>query len=116
MIGILWRQLGIGKYLVLASLAAGAYWFVWDTGRGFERARWERISAEEVARQAEIMEDAHAAGELAAERLLNSETRRRELVRRLSNEALKDPRADDTCLGPAGVMRLNSVGNQAQPD
>ena len=54
--------------------------------------------------------------EVAAGRLMKSEAERMKLVRRLSNEALQDTNADATCVGPAGVLRLNTLGRKANTD
>lgn len=107
---------GYAKYIAIALLAAVAYWFVWDTGRGFERGRWERATVVELQRQQTILDAAQMASEIAAGLLLDSEAVRSKLVRRLSNEAANDTGADNACITPAGVVRLNSVGGEANTD
>lgn len=101
---------GYVKYAAIALAASLAYWFVWDTGRGFERGRWERATQVELRRQADATEDARVASEVAAGRLLASEAERQKLLRRLRDEALADDNAGNACIGAAGVMRLNSIG------
>ena len=114
MIFMIWKALGLYKYLVIAALAAAAYWFVWDTGRGYERARWEAAMAAEVARQAEIVNAALEASRIAAGLLMDAEDQREELVRRLQREAHKSPSADAVCLGADSIMRLNTIGGDAE--
>lgn len=116
MIALIIKYLLPIKLVAAAIAVAVAYWFVWDTGRGFERALWESASAEEVSRQRDISEDAQRASEVAAGRLLKSEATRRSLVRRLRNEATLDPDADAMCINPAGSLRLNAIGGNADPD
>ena len=113
MLSVVLNALGVYKYLILAALAAAAYWFVWDTGRGFERARWEAVMAAEVSRQAEIIEAAAVASEVAAALLLSAEGRRLALVRRLQNEARNSTDADACGLGAAGVLRLNTLSGRS---
>lgn len=104
------------RYIAIALIAVGAYWFVWDTGRGFERGRWEAATQVEQDRQRDIAEASREASEVAAGVLLSMEAERSKLLRRLKNEASHDPGADNACLTPAGSLRLNSVGDQADVD
>ncbi len=114
MFSILFNAIGVYKYLLFAALAAMAYWFVWDTGRGFERARWEAAMATEVARQQEIADAFRDSSRLLAEQLLDSTEERGTLLRRLQREARDATDADACGLGAAGVMRLNNLSGSTE--
>lgn len=112
MFSVVMNALGVYKYLIFIALAAGAYWFVWDTGRGFERARWETAMAKEVSRQQTIIDAALVASEEAAALLLSAEDQRVALVRKLSNAALSAPNSGNPCLDAASILRLNALGGK----
>ena len=99
------------KALAIVALVGLAYWWAYDNGVGAERQRWETASVVEQNRQTVINDAAREASEEAARLLLEANEQRDELVRRLSNEARSDPDAGRACLGPAGVMRLNSLSD-----
>jgi len=120
MIGAIIGGFSITQKLVLAvtvlSMIGVGYWWIWDTGREYERAVWVEASANEVARQDEINDIAREEAEILAEQLLSVQEERRALLRRLRNEARNDAGADVACIGPAGILRLNSVGGAPDTD
>lgn len=114
MISLVWSALGIYKYLIIAALAAAAYWFVWDTGRDFERGRWETKMSAEVSRQQDITDEFRALSESLAEQLLSSNEQRESILRRLQREARDAPDADACGLGASSVMRLNNLNGSPE--
>lgn len=99
------------KYVALAALAFGAYWYVWDTGRDFERSKWETAMAAEAARIDRILDVAQDYSEALAGQLTDADRVRSDLIRRLQHAARTSPNADRVCLDADGVMRLNQIGD-----
>jgi len=101
------------KYVAIFLVAAFVFWYVRDMGVQAERQRWELATAEEQARQSEITTIYREASQLLASQLMDSDLARGNLVRRLQDEARSAPNAGRQCLDVDGVLRLNSLGNQA---
>jgi len=99
---------GYWKYLAIVGIASFAYWYVWDTGRDFERAKWEAAMIEEQARGIERLENAYAYGALLADELHAAGLQRGDILRRLQNAARNSPNAGAACLDADGVLRLNT--------
>ena len=113
MIGLLASPLlkPILKYGAMVAVALFAYWYVWDTGRDHERAKWEDAMRAEQDRQVELLDAAREHGAALAAELEAAEVERSDLLRRMQDEARNAPNAGNACLDADSVMRLNSLGN-----
>jgi len=111
MIGLLIKYALPLKAFAILAIAAFAYYYVWDTGRDYERAKWEVAMNAERERQDHLMDLARKHGAVLAGALHAAEIERSDLLRRMQNEARNAPNAGDACLDADGVMRLNSLRN-----